>query len=914
MVVVGEFTCRHIIIKFKSWDGNRNHFVKAHFLAKFRLMKMSFRSNLSYIQMKKISINLQPLSLLLILLFFTAGTHSVNAQVFTTDYFQESARFSDTIPTPDEFLGYPVGTHYVRYDQVVAYFEKLAELSDRATIQVIGETWQLRKQIVLTLTSPENHANIEEIRQHHVSTLTTGARRSTAPAVVILGYNVHGNESSGTEAALLTAYYLVAETGDETLAWLGNTIVHINPALNPDGRDRAAHWFNTFKSFPPVSDPADLEHNETWPGSRTNHFFHDLNRDWLAITQIETKGRVDHYHQWYPNIQIDFHEMGTNSTYYLEPTQPVRTWNPIIPEYRYEVLSPLIASHQIDALEEIGALYWTKEVFDNISPIYGSTYPDIYGGVGITFEVGSSRGIVQESVHGDVTFASTIRKQVRTGLATLRAAYAEREVLHAYQRDFFSSAVRQASGQPVRAFVFGDKNDRNLTADFLELLLRHRIEVYNLAGNLVRDGKNFSTQHAYIVPAEQPNYRIVHDIFQSNTAFRDSIFYDITGWSIVHGYGIAHVGLMDRNIRTWVGERVETVPVRMGRVIGEESQYAYLFDWRDVNASAALYRLQEDGFLTRTAHREFRARTHGGEVDFAAGTVIIAVSEQNWSANDIHSYLIGLAREFNIDIHGVSTGLSVSGIDLGSRHAVVTNKPEVAIVFGRGVRANEAGETWFHLNKRVGLPVSRIDKDAVPRVDLNRYTTLVLVDGDYGDWSDETVARIKQWVSSGGTLIVQNAAARWAIRNELTPGIEEVKQEPGGRSTGRIDYAEADDRRLSARIPGVILKTDLDVTNPLAFGVQSRDQLFIKNNNLFIQPSSNAYGTVAQYTPEPFVGGHISESNLNRVRNTTAVGVSRIGSGSVIIFAENPNFRSYWHSTSRLFVNAIFHGSSIRLP
>ena len=366
-----------------------------------------------------------------------------------SDYYfpNHTAGFDSSIPTPEEFLGYPIGSHYTRHDRIVAYFAELARLSDKATFEVIGKTYEERPQVVLTITSPENHARLEAIRQEHLTLVDPDAPElnyAELPVIVHLGYSVHGAETSSGEAALLTAYYLIASQSPETQTWLNEAVITMDPALNPDGRDSMATWHNQYKSFPPVADPNDAEHNAAWPGGRTNHFWFDLNRDWLPAVHVESQARLEFFHRWYPNVMIDFHEMGTNSTYYFEPSPPLGSESPIVPKENYSVLNVKLAEYHAKALDEIGALYFTKEVFDNFSPIYGSTYPDFQGGLGITFEVGSSRGLVQESQDGLKTFAETILRHVTTGIATVYGSVEEKELLLEFQRDFFQSALTDA--------------------------------------------------------------------------------------------------------------------------------------------------------------------------------------------------------------------------------------------------------------------------------------------------------------------------------------------------------------------------------------------------------------------------------------------------------------------------------------
>lgn len=831
-------------------------------------------------------------------------------------YFKEDASFDEAIPSPQEFLGYEIGSHFTRHDRIVAYYKKLAELSDKATFQQIGETYEHRLQVVLTITSPENHQNLEQIRKKHETVLdpsADGLDPKNDPAIVALDYSVHGDETSSGEAAMLTAYYLVAEQGSETQKFLNESVILMDPSQNPDGRDRAAHWHNMYKSFPPVADPADREHEQAWPRGRTNHFWHDLNRDWFAVTQQESKNRLDFYHRWYPNVQIDFHEMGTNGTYYLEPTKPVRTWNPVIPDYQYEVLNPLLAEYQTEALDEVGSLYWTKEVFDNISPIYGSTYPDIQGGVGVTFEVGSSRGLVQESNSRDVTLRSTIRKHLRTGIATVRAAVAERKTLFEYQKDFFASAIDQAEEQPVGAYVFGDAQDRTLTNKFLNLLQTHRLDVYNLDQNVEINGKEFKQDSAYVVPTSQVGYRIIHDIFEPNTNFPDSVFYDITAWSLVQGYGIQYAEVESNDFEDYQGKLVTEAPGRTGSVVGGSSNYAYLLSWDDYNAPAALYHLLKKELRARVAFKPFTSTTSEGKKEFGYGSIVVPVRGQDKvSSSELVDIVQKTASKFKVNFYATGTGMTPSGIDLGSGNIQPVDKPETALLIGEGVSAYEAGEAWFLLNQHMNMGVTRLAKTTLEEnISLDRYNNLVMVDGRYGDLDSTTVDKIKRWVKGGGNLITFEDAAAWAIEQGIVSrDLIKTYKDSTGRSV-RYNYETRSDRYLANTIPGVILEADIDPTNPIAFGVPGRKQLFIKDSDTFLKPSKNPYATVAAYTEAPLVGGYAKEENIDKISGTAAVVTSSEGNGNVIMFADNPNFRSYWHTTSRLFLNALLFGQNL---
>lgn len=848
--------------------------------------------------------NFKRLSFLLV--FFLAI--SVKAQ--QKYYFPNTGSFDPTIPTPEQFLGYPIGTHYTRHDQIVAYFYELARLSNKIHVQIIGKTYEQRPQIIATITAPENYKNLEQIRQDHL-TLIDPAKPilgSSSPVVVLLGYSVHGAETSSGEAGLLTAYYLVANQSDETSKWLKESVVLIDPSLNPDGRDRAANWHNGYKSFPPVADPADKEHNQEWPGGRVNHFLTDLNRDWLSIAQVETKNRVAFYHQWYPNVQIDFHEMGTNATYYFEPS-PERNQSPIIPKASYD-FNATLAKYHAEALDKIGSLYFTKESFDNLSPIYGSTYPDFFGAVGATFEQGSSRGIVQESETGLVKFSFTIRNHLTTGLATVRGAVTEKENLFKLQKGFFQSALDQAKTNTAKAYVFGDSRDVSLTQKLLGLSLDHHIKVYQLSADLTIDGKRFEKGKAYIVPSSQPNFRIVHSVFDETAPLKDSTYYDNTSWSIAHAYGLQFAKVTTPTFA--LGEQVTALPEIKGELQGDKSNYAYLLNWSDYNASKALYYLLDKGVVVKAAHKPFTSKTANGNQEFGYGSLVIPVAVQTISSDSLFRAVKEAAVYAKVKFASTSSGFSVQGIDLGSNNIQAVKKPEVALFTGNGVSASEAGQVWFLLNDQLNLPVTKLDINTISRASINRYNTLILASGSYSSLGKEDVAKLKSWVSEGGVLITFKGGSEWAIKAELSKeklyidsaAIKKAKNE-------RVDYALQEITEPAKRINGGIFIADVDITNPIGYGLNNRKVYFTKNSTTILQPSKDKYSTVARYLPAPYVSGFVSKSNTAKISNSASILASTVGRGKVILFAEDPTYRHYWHGTDRLLINSIFFGDQI---
>lgn len=824
-------------------------------------------------------------------------------------FFAGKGALDPKVPTPEQFLGYPIGSHYTRHDQVVAYLKELSKVSDKVHFQVIGKTYEERAQVIVTITSPENYGKLETIRQEHLSQIdpSKAVLGSSSPVIVLLGYSVHGNETSSGEAALLTAYYLTASQSSETQQWLKEAVVFIDPSLNPDGRDRAANWHNAYKSFPNSTDPLDKEHVEGWPNGRSNHYLANLNRDWLSATQVESQNRLTFFHQWYPNVHIDFHEMGGNSTYYFEPA-PKRTQSPIIPQASYD-FNTTLAKYHADALDKVGSLYFTKEQFDNLSPIYGSTYPDFFGAVGVTFEQGSSRGLATETETGVLTFPFTIRNHLLTGLATVQGAVAEKAGLFKLQKEFFQSALQQGKAYPVKQWVFGDSRDQSLTRSLLDLLLKHHVKVYELNGDATVAGKSFEKGSAYVVPADQPNFRIVHSIFEETAPLNDSLYYDNTSWSIIHAYGLQYA---KQNAPGPRGAEVTSLPVLQGGVKGGRASLAYLLSWSEYNAARALNYLLDKGVVVKAAYKPFTAKTGSGTAAFSYGSLVIPVAAQTFGADSLFSIVQQAGIKAQVNFVPVSSGYSAEGIDLGSNNIRAVRKPAIAVIFGAGTNSEEAGQVWFLLNQQLNLAFTKLDISSLQRAPLAKYNTIILVSGTYNSVDKAVAARLKNWVSDGGTLITFKNAADWAIQQEI---IKEklLVDTPDARSKERIDYAKQDVTEGARRINGGVFSADIDPTNPIAFGLNSRKIFFTKNSQTILLPSKNKYATVAKYDAGSYVGGYVSAKNIEKINNTAAILVSQEGSGKVISFADDPTYRSYWHGTDRLLVNSIFFGYQLQL-
>lgn len=819
----------------------------------------------------------------------------------TSYYFPGNQILNSAIPSPEQFLGYPIGNHHTRYDKVVEYIKELDRLSDRMTSKIIGYTYEQRPQIVATITAPANHARLEEIRLANIKRArNTGG--DDQPLVITLGYNVHGNEPSSTEAAMLTAYYLTASQSEETNQWLNSMVILLDPCYNPDGRDRHTHWANIHQGDPMVSDPLDREHNEVWPGGRTNHYWFDLNRDWFLGVHPESKNRIKLFHEWMPYVMTDHHEMGSNSTFYFDPGK-YSSNNPIVPPYLYDIIYPKFGEYFSKAANSIQSLYYTKESYDKLYPGYGSSYVNFYGGAGFLFEQASSRGHIQETTTIPLTFGFTIRNQVTSSLATIRASLAEKASLLKCRRDFYTTAAQQAKANPIKAYLFGDAADQTRTEAFVNLLRLHQVDVYDLDNDMTQDGIKYLKGKTYLVPTDQPNYIMVRTIFEKGITYTDSLFYDASTWSLIHAFNLPYSELKGaftkgNKLMNDLDQKVKSF---------DKSDYGYLVSQKDYNVYRMMYRLQENEIITQTSFKPFSIMVNGKTESFSYGTLFIPVQQQLKKSDEIYTLLKKIEAECKLDIYPVNTSYAVSGIDLGSNFMRTLKKIKALMLVGQSVAAGEAGEVWHLLDQRVGMPITKVEINQLNRVNFNDYTTLVMVNGVY-TIEKPIIEKIKTWLNAGGTLITFKSASEWAIREGLS---KEKIITADTLSPIRSNYEDIQNREGAKQLGGSIFEADLDITNPIGFSFSDRKISVYKNSRTFLSTSKNPIGTVARYAAKPLIGGYLHPGNEPKIANSAAILCSYEGTGRVILFADDPNFRAIWYGTNKLFLNALFFGPLI---
>jgi hypothetical protein len=843
---------------------------------------------------------------LALILFFSKSIFAQN------NYFFPNKKVGGIVPTPENFLGYPIGSHHTRYDKMVEYMRELGRTSNRVTVQKFGETNGHREQIIVTISSPENLAKLETIRKAHLDLCDPTKPIpdvKNMPVIVWLGYNVHGNEPSGGEAALLSAYYLAASEDEEVKNWLKNAVVMLEPTINPDGRDRHSHWANMNKATPNVTDPNDREHNEVWPPGRTNHYWFDLNRDWYLVQQVESRNRLRFYHTWLPNVVTDHHEMGTNANHFFEPAKE-NSENDLVPKFVYRDLNIRFAKYFEEAMNEIGSLYGTKELFDNLYPGYGSSYPDIQGGLGLLFEQASSRGHAQESTQGVLTFAFTVRNQLVNAIATVRASVAERETLLKHQNTFYKDAVSAGQKSVIKAYVVGDNQDQSRNKAFWDMLLHHNIEFYSLEADFTEGGIQYKKDRAIIVPLAQAQNLMVRSIFEKQTTgFKDSLFYDASTWNLALSYGLNYAEIKGAIPK---GGRMTAQNISSPPQYPSKSNYAYIMEWTDYYAPKALNKLQEKGILVKVSTKPFtiKSKTYG------YGTLIIPVKYQPRNADSLFLLLNDITKETGIAFESLNTGYSDDGPDLGASAHFTPKKPQALMVTGTGVNPSEAGEIWHLLDTRVGLPITKVDVHNMARLNLNRYNTIVMVGGSYQSTLDSSFTqKLKGWIGNGNTLITLKSASEWAIKSRLlsTEKLREPRPDTA-RIKARVNFDIVGNIEGARQTGGSIFETDLDITNPIGYGYSQKRLAIYRNGNTILERSAGVANSVLVYTEKPHISGYVHAQTLQRIATSSAINVAFEGSGRVILFADNPNFRATWYGTNKLFLNALFFGNNIMQP
>lgn len=831
----------------------------------------------------------------LLTFLFLSITFSITAQKVDLNYYIPSGEtYNSNIPTPKSVIGHEVGEWHVTHDKLAEYMKALAKSSDRISLEDRGRTFEGRPILLLTITSPANHQRLDAIRKRHIdATNDASLDVSNDPIVVYQGFSIHGNEPSGSNASLAAAYYLAASTSAATEDLLKNTVILFDPSFNPDGLQRFAYWANTNKSKNINPDPNDREYNEVWPRGRTNHYWFDMNRDWLPVQLPESRARIATFHKWLPNILTDHHEMGSNSTFFFQPGIPSRT-HPLTPQMNQD-LTKEIGTYHAKALDKIGSQYYTEESFDDFYYGKGSTFPDINGSIGILFEQGSSRGHAQETSNGLLTFPFTIRNQYTAAMSTLAAAKSMRVKILKYQQDFYKKARSESS--KAKAIVFGDEKDAAKTYHLAEVMKRHNVKIHEVKSDFTANGKRFKKGYSYVVPMNQKNQRLVKAMFDVRKQFQDSLFYDVSAWTFNHSFGVDYAENVSLNK---AGSEVKTLRFKEGGVYAK-SNYGYLMPWNEYYTPKALNTILQKGIRAKVAMKNFK----NGGISYDYGTIFVPVQNQKLDSNELYKFLNKVADESHLMMTGVSTGLN-EGTDLGSNNFRNVRVPKVAMLVGNGITVSDPGEVWHLFDQRYDMHVTKLDMGSFGRVDLSKYTALI-APSSFG-MSKGNAEKIKAWVRSGGVLIGYRSAINWLKSNKL------INLELDKTKIDTVKNVSFEDRSLQSGaqvIGGAIFEAKIDRSHPINFGYKNDKIALFRNTTIFIKPDKRSYNNPIQYTNNPLLSGYISKENAKVIKNTVPFKVQRSGRGRVIVFTDNTNFRAFWYGTNKLLMNAIFFGDKM---
>jgi hypothetical protein len=805
-------------------------------------------------------------------------------------YLPKNTTYNAAIPTPKSVIGHEVGEWHVTHDKLVEYMKVLAKTSDRITIENRGKTYEDRPLLLLTITSSENHKNLENIRKKHIeATNSNSVDVSNNPIVVYQGFSIHGNEASGSNAALALAYYLAAAQNiDDTL---NNTIILFDPSFNPDGLQRFAYWANTNKSKNINPDPNDREYSEIWPRGRTNHYQFDMNRDWLPVQLPESTARIASFHKWLPNILTDHHEMGSNSSFFFQPGIPSRT-NPLTPKMNQD-LTKEIATYHAKALDKIGSLYYSEESFDDFYYGKGSTFPDINGSIGILFEQGSSRGHAQETINGVLTFPFTIRNQFTAALSTLEAAKNMRVKILKYQQDFYAKSRKT---EIDKAIVFGDEKDAAKSYHLAEVMKKQHIKIHEIKSDFIENGKTFKKGYSYVVPMNQKNHRLVKAMFDVRTTFKDSLFYDVSAWTFNHAFGVDFV----ENISlSRAGKEITNLKKNIGS-ISFKSDYGYLMPWNEYYTPKALNMILQKGIRAKVSMKNFK----NGNKSYEYGTIFIPVQHQKLEANDLYQFLGEVANESHLKITGVTTGLN-DGIDLGSNNFKNIRKPKVAMIVGDGIRSYDSGEIWHLFDQRFDMHITRLDTRDLPRIDISKYSHIIIPSSTL---EKSVIEKIKNWVKNGGILVGYKNTAKWLSAHKMINlNFDFPKKNP----IKNVSFENKSLQSGAQYIGGAIFEANLDRSHPINFGYKNTKIALFRNSTLFIKADKDSFNNPIQYTSKPLLSGYISKENAAVIPNTVPFKVQNFGKGKVMIFTDNTNFRAFWFGTNKLLMNTIFFGDKM---
>ncbi|MBR7718867.1 M14 family metallopeptidase [Hymenobacter properus] len=843
-------------------------------------------------------------SLLLVLAF----SSTPNLQAQTTDA-------AGPLLTPTQFLGYKLGTQFTPHAEILRYVAHVvAHTPGRMKLVRYGKTYENRPLEVVQVASAETFGRLDEVRRNNLrlAGLVSGSAQRQLPGVCWLSYNVHGNEASSSEAVMQVLYDLANPQDQQMQEWLKNTVVVVDPCINPDGRDRYVNWYNTVRSQSPNAAPDAWQNRNPWPGGRTNHYYFDLNRDWAWQTQQETQQRIALYNQWLPQVHADFHEMGPNSTYYFSPA--ARPYHADLTAWQRK-FQGVLGDYNKVAFDKNNWLYFTREFYDLYAPTYGDTWPSFNGAIGMTYEQGGQTGTAYARLDGDtLTLAQRIAHHHAASRATIQATAERHDDLLREFQSYFANAANKPGGE-FKSYVIGAGNDPGQLRAFTRYLDRNQIRYGYAPKRTKTKGFSYFTgktgdvtvePHDVVISMYQPKSTLVKVLFEPKPQLEDSLTYDITSWALPYAFGLKAYAVPGRIDASASAPTTASVK---GSAATAERPYAYLARWNSLQDVRFLSRLLQQKVKVRYAEKAFESEGQ----QYAPGTLIITRTGNEGLGTRFDQLVRAQADSAGTTVMAVKSGFSTSGRDLGSSSVHFVQKPTVAVVAGPGVDATAFGEVWHFFEQQLGYPLTVLGTDYLSRVSLNKYDVLILPNGGYNDiYNDRNLDNLKAWVRDGGRLIVLEGAARFLsgkkdfLLKPKTTDSTAIKKELKANPYRLLRrYGDAEREEAEEAVQGSIYRVQLDNTHPLAFGYGDTYFALVRNplGYRFLDKGGWNVGVIKK---DSYSAGFTGAKARKDLTDTFVVGAQDMGRGEVIYLGDNPLFRAFWQGGKLMFGNAVF--------
>jgi hypothetical protein len=807
---------------------------------------------------------------------------------------------AQTLQSPEEFLGYKVGSKFTFHHRVVDYVRYVAaQRPQQVKIVDYGTTNEGRPLLIAIVASPENMAKIEEIRTNNLKNigLIDGKATAKVPAIAWLSYNVHGNESVSTNTVSSVLYELLNPNNAAMQGVLKNTVVILDPCINPDGYERYTQWYNRVANYLPNANPAAIEHNEPWPGGRFNHYLFDLNRDWAWQTQKETEQRLKVYNSWMPHLHADFHEMGVNNPYYFPPS--AKPYHENLTSWQRE-FQQVIGDFNKKYFDKNYWLYFTHEQYDLLYPSYGDTYPSYNGAIGMTYEQGGSgrAGLAIAKEDGDtLTLRNRIDHHFAASMATLEAISSRAEKTVDEFAKFFDKS------NPIgtyKTYVLKTKGDeakvRALTKQLDKLQINYGFAERDASSSgfsyqSLKDESFKIEANDLIISAYQPKGTFAKILFEPKTVVEDSNTYDITTWSLPYAYGLKAFATKDK----FQGVSTKLVEQTIKLETLNQKPYAYIASWKTMEDVRFLAAILAKKIKVRT--NEVAFETEGRKFD--VGSLIITRTNNERMGDSFDKIIQEEAKRLNISILPVMSGMVKSGNDFGSSSVNLLENPRVAAVLGEGISPTAIGEVWHFFEQQINYPITMLDANSFGRVQLDQFDVLVLADGSYDRILNADA--LKKWVQAGGKVIAMESATNYFADKEGW-GLKR-KKDNEKKDELRV-YGNREREAIMDQIPGAIYKVQVDNTHPLAYGYDGSYHALVRDayNYEYLKDGWN----VGYVKDNAYITGFGGKNAKEKMKNTLIFGVHQMGRGSVVYLTDNPLFRGFWYNGKLLFGNALF--------